>query len=89
VVSDRDELERLRTEVAELRALVRTLSADLARAAAALPADAALAFARGGDGDVEPPLRLEGWTETIEMTRADVASEIALLWKRVPPRETA
>jgi hypothetical protein len=88
VVSDDAELERLRVEAGELRDLVRALSAALARAAAALPPAAALALARGGDADAEPPFRLEHWNETIEVTRADIAPELALLWKRLPPRES-
>jgi hypothetical protein len=87
VVSDDAELERLRKEAAELRDLVRALSAALVRTAAALPPDAALALGRGGDASAEPPFRLEHWNESIEMTRADVAPELALLWKRIPPRE--
>jgi len=83
------ELERLRKEAAELRALARQLSATLARAVAALPPGAALALAKGEGAGPGPPLVLEHWTETIEMTRADVASEMDLLWKRLPPRETA
>jgi hypothetical protein len=89
VVSDAGEIERLRKEAAELRDLVRELSAALARAAAALPPEAALALARGGEAGLDPPFRLEHWNETIEMTRADVASEVALLWRRLPPRENA
>jgi anti-sigma factor ChrR (cupin superfamily) len=89
VVSEDAELDRLRKEVAELRALVRALSASLARTAEALPLDAALALARGGETVVEPPLRLENWNETIEMTRADVLSDMAALWQRLPPRENA
>jgi hypothetical protein len=88
VVSDDAELERLRVEAAELRDLVRALSASLARAAAALPPEAALALARGGDAGAESPFQLEHWNDTIEMTRADIASEMALLWKRLPPRES-
>lgn len=88
-MSDAGELERLRKEAAELRALVRDLSARQAAAVSALPLEAALALARGGDASLEPPFRLEHWRETIEMTRADVASEMALLWKRLPPRESA
>jgi hypothetical protein len=88
-MKDETELERLRTEAAELRSLARELSAALARAAAALPLDAALALARGEDAGADPPLALENWHETIEMTRADVATEMALLWKRLPPRENA
>lgn len=88
-MSDASELERLRKEAAELRALVRELSAALVRAAAALPLDAALALARGEDAEGGTPFRLTEWHETIEVTCADVASELALLWKRVPPRENA
>ncbi len=87
-MSDEAELERLRKEAVELRDLVRALSAALARAAAALPPEAALALARGGDAGAEPPFRLEHWDETTEMARADVAPELALLWKRLPPRES-
>jgi hypothetical protein len=83
------ELERLRREAAELRALARELSATLAQAVAALPLDAALALARGEGAGSEPPLGLEHWTESIEVTRADVAPEMNLLWKRLSPRETA
>ncbi len=82
------ELERLRAEAAELRDLVRALSAALARTAAALPPEAAIALARGGDAGAEPPLRLEYWNETTEMSSADVAPELALLWRRLPPRES-
>jgi hypothetical protein len=89
VVSDAEELERLRKEAAELRVLARDLSARLAAVVAALPLETALALARGGEAGPEPPLAFENWNETIEMTRADVASEMALLWKRLPPRETA
>jgi hypothetical protein len=89
VVSDAAELERLRKEAVELRDLVRALSAALARAAAALPPEAALALAKGGDADPDSPFRLEHWNETFEMTPADVASEVALLWRRLPPRENA
>lgn len=88
-MSDTPELERLQKEAAELRALVRELSAALVGAAAALPPEAALALGRGGDTGAEPPFQLEHWNETIEMTRADVAPELALLWKRLPPREGA
>lgn len=83
------ELERLRAEAAELRELVRDLSARLAAAAASLPLGAALALARGDEGSLDPPFRLEHWSETTEMSRVDVASEMTLLWKRLPPRETA
>ena len=88
-MSGEAELERLRKEAAELRDLVRELSAALARTVDALPPDAALALARGGEAGLDPPFRLEHWNETIEMTRADVASEMALLWRRLPPRENA
>ena len=88
-MSENVELLRLREEAAGLRDLVRELSAALVRAAAALPLEAALAAARGGDADPDPPLPLESWQETIEMTRADVATEMDLLWKRLPPRESA
>ena len=87
-MSDDTELERLRAEAAELRDLVRALSAALARAAAALPPEAALALARGDDAGAERPFRLEHWNDTIETTRTDVAPELALLWKRLPPRES-
>ncbi|MGZ5429684.1 MAG: hypothetical protein ACXWFS_11805 [Thermoanaerobaculia bacterium] len=83
------ELERLRKEAAELRALVRDLSARQAAAVSALPLEAALALARGGEAGAGPAFRLENWNETIEMTRADVLSEMALLWKRLPTREDA
>lgn len=83
------EVERLRREAAELRDLVRALSSDLARAAAALPPEAALALARGGDFDDGSPLRLEGWRETTELSRADAAAEISLLWRRLARREGA
>jgi hypothetical protein len=89
VVSEDGELERLRKEAAELRALVRELSARQAAAVSTLPLEAALALARGGDAAAEPPFRLENWNETIEMTRADVLSEMALVWRRIPPRESA
>lgn len=88
-MSDDAELERLRKEAAELRALVRELSARQAAAVSALPLEAALALAKGGEAGLEQPFRLEHWSETIEMTRADVAPELALLWKRLPPRENA
>ncbi len=88
-MSDADELERLMKEAAELRALVRELSARQAAAVSALPLEAALALAKGGEAGLEPPFALENWNETIEMTPADVASEMALLWKRLPPRENA
>ena len=85
VVSDDAELERLRVEARRLRDLVRALSAALARAAAALPPEAALALARGGDADTEPPFRLEHWNETIEMTRADVAPGARAPLEAPPP----
>ena len=88
-MSDAGEMERLRREAAELRALVRELSARQAAAVSALPLEVALALAKGGEAGLEPPFRLEHWNETIEMTRADVASEMALLWRRLPPRESA
>lgn len=89
MVSDADELERLRKEAAELRALVRELSARQAAAVATLPLAAALALAKGGDAGAEAPYPLEPWNETIEMTRSDVAPEMALLWRRLPAREGA
>jgi hypothetical protein len=89
VVSDADELERLRKEAAGLRTLVRELSARQAAAVATLPLPAALALAKGDDAGAERPYPLEPWNETIEMTRADVAPEMALLWRRLPPREGA
>ena len=89
MVNDEGELERLRKEAAELRALVRELSARQAAAVATLPLAAALALAKGGDAGADAPFPLEPWNETIEMTRADVAPEMALLWRRLPPREGA
>ena len=83
------EVEKLRREAEELRALVRTLSARLAALVAVLPPDAALALARGESEEAAGPLRLTQWHETIEVTRADIAPEMELLWKRVPPRESA
>ncbi|MEO8587301.1 MAG: hypothetical protein ABI584_14145 [Acidobacteriota bacterium] len=88
-VSDDAELDRLRKEAAELRDLVRALSAALVRATAALPLDAALALARSESAEGAAPFRLTEWHEGIEVTRGDVASEMALLWKRLPPRENA
>lgn len=88
-MSDAEELDRLREEAAALRALVRELSALQTAAVAALPLETALALAKGGAAGLEPPFRLEHWDETIAMTRADVAPEMALLWKRLPPRENA
>ncbi len=82
------ESERLAREAAELRALVRELSARLADAVAALPLDAALALSRGGASGEAAAFRLENWHETIEMTPADVRTEMDLLWKRLPPRES-
>jgi hypothetical protein len=89
MVNDAGELERLREEVAELRDLSRDLSAALARAVATLPLSAALALAKGGDAGADAPYPLEPWNETIEMTRSDVAPEMALLWRRLPAREGA
>jgi hypothetical protein len=89
MVNDEGELERLRKEAAELRALVRGLSARQAAAVATLPLAAALALAKGGDAGADAPYPLEPWNETIEMTRADVAPEMALLWRRLPAREGA
>jgi hypothetical protein len=89
MVSDEGELERLRKEAAELRDLSRELSAALARAVATLPLPAALALARGGEAGADAPYPLEPWNETIEMTRGDVAPEMALLWRRLPAREDA
>lgn len=83
------DVERLRSEAAELRALVRSLSSRLTAAVGALPLEAALSLARGGDASAEAPFRLDSWTETIEMTPADVSTEMELLWKRLPPREGA
>ena len=85
-------LAPLEREVLELRALVRALSERLAAAVAVLPRDAALALARGENaegGAGGPPFRLTDWHETIEVTRADIAAEMDLLWKRIPPRESA
>ena len=89
MVSDEGELERLRKEAAELRALVREMSARQAAAVSMLPLSAALALAKGGDAGADAPYPLEPWNETIEMTRADVAPEMALLWRRLPAREDA
>ena len=80
---------KLRGELEELRALVRELSAQLAALVAALPLDAALALARGEDAAADGPFRLADWHESIELTRADVRAEMELLWKRLPPRESA
>ena len=88
-MSDDSEIERLRKENEELRDLVRALSASLTRAVGALPLDAALALARSENAEGGAPFRLTEWHETIEVTRGDVASEMALLWKRLPPRENA
>jgi hypothetical protein len=85
-------LAPLEREVLELRALVRALSERLAAAVAALPRDEAIALARGESveaGAGGPPFRLTEWHETIEVTRADIAAEMDLLWKRMPPRESA
>ena len=89
MVSDEGEMERLRKEAAELRALVREMSARQAAAVSTLPLSSALALAKGGDAGAEAPYPLEPWSETIEMTRADVAPEMALLWRRLPAREDA
>jgi len=89
MVSDEGEMERLRKEAAELRALVREMSARQAAAVSMLPLSAALALAKGGDAGADAPYPLEPWNETIEMTRADVAPEMTLLWRRLPPREDA
>ena len=83
------EVERLRREAGALRALVRELSARLAAAVGALPLEPALSLARGDEATAEPPFRLEGWNESIDVTAADVAPEMELLWKRLPPREGA
>jgi hypothetical protein len=80
---------KLQGELEELRALVRELSARLASLVSVLPLDAALALARGEDAAAEGPFRLADWRESIELTRADVESEMKLLWKRLPPRESA
>ena len=88
-MSERDELERLRAEAAALRDLVRALSAAQASAVGALPLEPALALARGALAGPESRFALEGWNETIEMTPADVAPEMELLWKKLPPREGA
>ncbi len=88
-MSERDELERLRAEAAALRELVRALSARQVAAVSALPLEPALALARGGLAGPEPRFELDGWNETIEMTPADVAPEMELLWKKIPPRESA
>jgi hypothetical protein len=86
---DGSEVEKLRREAEELRALVRALSARLAALVAVLPPDAAVALARGEREEAGGPFRLTEWRETIEVTRADIAPEMELLWKRVPPRESA
>lgn len=83
------EVEKLRREAGELRALVRALSARLAALVATLPPDTAVALARGESEEGSGPFRLAEWHETIEVTRADIAHEMDLLWKRVPPRESA
>ena len=54
VVSDAEELDRLRKEAAELRSLVRELSAQQAAAIAVLPLETALALARGRRGGPRP-----------------------------------
>jgi hypothetical protein len=83
------DVEKLRREAEELRALVRALSARLAALVASLPRDMAVALARGESEGTSGPFRLTEWHETIEVTRADIAPEMDLLWKRVPPRESA
>lgn len=88
-MNDETELERLRKEAADLRALVRQLSARQVAAVSTLPLAEALALAKGEDAGAAPAFALESWNETIEMTPADVASEMALLWRRLPPREGA
>ena len=86
---DGSEVEKLRREAEELRALVRALSARLAALVAVLPVEAAVALARGESEEAGGPFRLTEWRETIEVTRADIAPEMELLWKRAPPRESA
>jgi hypothetical protein len=83
------DVEKLRREAEELRALMRALSARLAVLVASLPRDMAVALARGESEGTGGPFRLTEWHETIEVTRADIAPEMDLLWKRVPPRESA
>lgn len=82
-------LTPLEREVLELRALVRELSGRLAALVAVLPRGAALALARGESAEEGAPFRLTEWRETIDVTRADLAAEMELLWKRLPPRESA
>jgi hypothetical protein len=83
------EVEKLRREAEELRSLVRSLSARLTALVAVLPPELARALACGESEAEGEPLRLTEWRETIEVTRADIAPEMDLLWKRVPPRESA
>ena len=83
------DVEKLRREAEELRALVRALSARLVALVAVLPPDVAVALSRGESEGESGPFRLTGWHETIEVTRADIAPEMDLLWKRLPPRESA
>ena len=83
------DVEKLRREAEELRALVRALSARLAALVAVLPPDVAVALARGENEGAGGPFRLTEWHETIDVTHADIAPEMDLLWKRVPPRESA
>jgi hypothetical protein len=83
------DVEKLRREAEELRALVRVLSARLVALVASLPPDAAVALARGESEEGKEPFPLTEWHETIEVTRADIAPEMDLLWKRLPPRESA
>lgn len=82
-------LTPLEREVLELRDHARELSGRLAALVAVLPREAALALARGESEDGAALFRLAEWKETIEITRADIASEMELLWKRLPPRESA
>lgn len=88
-MNDRGELARLQEEAAALRDLVRDLSAALTRLVGALPPGSALALAKGDAAGPDRAFELEHWEETIEMTGADVASEMELLWKRLSPRESA
>lgn len=88
-MTDAEELERLRAETVALRALVRELSARCAATVATLPLDAALAVARGCEPGSAAPFRLDHWQESIDLARTDVPSELALLWRRLPSRESA
>lgn len=89
MVTDAEELERLRAEAAALRALVRELSAKCAAAIATLPIDAAFAVAHGSEPGAAAPFRLDHWHESTDLARTDVHSELALLWRRLPSRENA